>query len=152
MSLLPRKSRAISPFNLFDDDFDRMFEGVFLPTRPTAQQEGAQAASPRIDIEEKPDAFHIKADLPGLERDDIELTLQEGVLTLSATKEDEYTDKEGGEVVRRERYFGRYLRQIPLGKNIDEQQIRADFKNGVLNIKVPKREPESAERVRIEVG
>ena len=147
---LPRKSRAISPFNLFDDDFDRMFEGVFLPTR-LAGEKGAQAASPQIDIQDKKDSFLIKADLPGLARDDIDVTLHDGVLTLDAKKEEEQTDEEEGEIVRRERYVGRYLRQIPLGKNIDEEHVKAHFENGVLSISIPKREQKSADQIRIDV-
>ena len=91
---------------------------------------------PRIDVKEKESAFEVKADMPGIKKDDIELTVRNGVLSISATREDEHKHKEekDGELLRRERSYGHYMRQIPLGTNIDEQRVHASFEDGVLQV------------------
>jgi len=148
MSLLPKKTASHSPFGLFDDGFNSLVEGFFLPMRGEGE---SQRLMPRVDVKEKDSAFEVKADLPGMKKDDIELTVHNGVLSISATREDEHRSEKDGELLRRERSYGHYLRQIPLGTNIDEQKVHASFEDGVLEVVVPKLEPVEAGKVKVDI-
>ena len=85
MGSLPKKTASHSPFGLFDDGFNSLMEGFFLPMRGEGE---SQRLMPRVDLKEKDSAFEVKADLPGMKKDDIELTVHHGVLSISATRED----------------------------------------------------------------
>lgn len=121
-----------------------------MPVRSNGDR-GFKSLSPRIDVNETDSAFEIKADMPGMKKGDIEIEVQEGVLKISATKEDENKEEKDGELVRQERYYGHYFRQIPLGSNIDEQQVHASLEDGVLSIKVPKLEQEQAKKITVDI-
>jgi len=149
MSLLPKKSTSHSPFGLFDDGFTSLMDGFFLPVR---REGDSNRLMPRIDIKEKDAAFEVKADLPGMKKDDIELTLHDGILSISATREDEHKEEKDGELLRRERSYGHYMRQIPLGQNIDEKNVHASFEDGVLEVEVPKLEPVPAGKVKVDIS
>lgn len=149
MSLIPRKSRLLSPFdNFFDDDMSSLLEGFFLPVR---QGSGGGNLSPRIDIKEQGNAYLIQADLPGLKREDIDVSLQEGMLTITAVKEDDHKEEKEGELIRRERYYGKYMRQIPVGRDIHQEDIQANFADGVLTIKLPKVEQQELKKISVDV-
>ncbi len=149
MSLLPKKSTSQSPFGLFDEGFTSLMDGFFLPMR---REGGSNRLMPQIDIKEKEAAFEVKADLPGMKKDDIELTLHDGLLSICATREDEHKEEKDGELLRRERSYGHYMRQIPLGQNVDEQNVHASFEDGVLKIIVPKLEAVPANKVKIDIN
>ena len=86
-----------------------------------------------------------------MKKDDLELTLHDGMLSISATHEDEHKEEKDGELLRRERSYGHYMRQIPLGQNIDEKNVYASFKDGVLAITVPKLEAVPAGKVTVDI-
>lgn len=148
MSILPRKAGLHSPLSLFNDDFNNLMEGFFLPMRG---ETGPQQLVPRIDVKENENAFEVKADLPGMKKDDIELTVHNGVLSISATREDEHKEEKDGELIRRERSYGHYMRQIPLGNNIDENAVHASFEDGVLQVVVPKIETVTPQKVKVDI-
>jgi len=106
---------------------------------------------PRIDVKETETAFQVKADLPGMKKEDIELTLQDGVLSISATRDDEHKEEADGELLHRERIFGRYVRNISLGNRIDENSVHASFEDGVLEVTVPKLESGTDDKVRVAI-
>lgn len=149
MDLLPKKTGAHSPFGLFDHGFNSLMEGFFFPLRGDGE---SQRLMPRIDVKETDSAYDVKADLPGMKKDDIELTVHNGVLSISATREDEHKEEKDGELLRRERSYGHYMRQIPLGTNIDEQHVHASFEDGVLQVTVPKLEPVEAGKVKVDIN
>lgn len=149
MSLIPRKSRSLSPFDdLFGYDPDRFFEGFFLPLRSGGE---SGDLTPRIDIQDQEGAYLVKADLPGLKKEDIDVSLHDGLLTITAEKEDDHKEESEGKLVRRERYYGKYARQIPVGRNINEAEVQASFDDGVLNIKIPKLEQEQTRQISVDI-
>lgn len=148
MSILPRKAGLYSPLSLFNDDFSDLMEGFFLPMRG---ETASQRLVPRIDVKETDNAFEVKADLPGMKKDDIELTVHNGVLSISATREDEHKEEKDGELIRRERSYGHYMRQIPLGNNIDEKAVHASFEDGVLQVVLPKMEAVEEQKVKVDI-
>ncbi|WP_193161683.1 Hsp20/alpha crystallin family protein [Microbulbifer hainanensis] len=141
MSLVPRRS----PF-----DLDNLFEQMFNPSG--ALMEGKEGLfSPRIDVKETDSGYEISAEMPGVNRDDINITLEDGVLTLEAEVHREEKEEKEGRVIRSERRYGKYMRSFNLGADVSETDIDASFKDGVLTLTAPKREPAAPSSKRIEI-
>src|SRR4051812_18049773 len=98
---------------LWDNDFERMFESFLRPGRWI--EEAAGDLPFPLDVTERNDEFLIAAELPGVNKDDISVTLENGVLTVSADMKSEREEKEGERLVRQERRYGKYVRSLRLG-------------------------------------
>ena len=94
----------------------------------------------KTDIKEKGDKFEIAIDLPGYEKENIKLEVEDGYLTVQATINTNKEEKEEGKFVRKERYVGSCSRSFYVGEEIKSEDIKASFKNGTLTIDVPKKE------------
>ena len=96
----------------------------------------------KTDIKEKEDGYELEMDLPGFTKDEITAELKDGYLTVSATKglDKDEQEKETGKYIRRERYAGACQRSFYVGEDITEQDIKAEFKHGILKLFVPKKE------------
>ena len=95
--------------------------------------------TPRVDETEDEKAFHVKIELPGMDEDDVDVSLSGGILTIRGEKKRE-EDEEGKDFTRKERYFGAFRRSLPLPVEVDEGKIEARFSKGVLYIELPKTE------------
>lgn len=94
----------------------------------------------KTDIREKKDKYIIDVDLPGFEKENINLSLDNGYLKISAKVDRETNDDDEEKFVRRERFYGECSRSFYVGDEIKEEDIKAEFKQGILNIEVPKKE------------
>ena len=94
---------------------------------------------PTVDIEEGKQDYHITAELPGLKKEDVKITVQEGVLTLQGERKQE-KEEQGKRFHRVERSYGAFVRSFALPDAVDEAKVSAEFKDGVLNIRLPKSE------------
>lgn len=132
MMMIPRRH----DFDLLDDVFGDAFFN-----------EGASKLM-KTDIKEKENKYVIDIDLPGYEKEGIELNIQDGYLTVHATVNKDEKDEEKGKFVRKERFSGECTRSFYVGENVTEDEIKAKFRNGTLTIEVPKKEEkkEIAER------
>ena len=125
--------------NLFDEffnDWNREFRNM------DRRLYGKNAAREmKTDVHEHEDHYTVDIDLPGFKKDEINLTLENGYLTVSAAKgmDKDETDKKG-KVIRQERYAGSLQRSFYVGDNLTEQDVTARFENGVLSLNVPKQE------------
>ena len=124
MMMIPRRH----DFDLFDD----MFRDPFF-------NEG-ESKLMKTDIKEKKDKYLIDIDLPGYEKDNIKIEIQDGYLTIHASVNKENDEEEKGKYVRKERYVGECSRSFYIGDNIKEEDIKAKFKNGTLTLEIPKKE------------
>ena len=122
MMMLPRRNE----FNLLDDIFGDL--------------NYAENKIMKTDIKEHKDNYSILVDLPGYNKNDIKISIDDGYLTINATMSKDEEEKEHGKFVRRERYFGECSRSFYVGDNIEVEDIKASFKNGTLNLEVPKKE------------
>ena len=129
MMLVPRRNS----FDLFDDFFD---DGFFARKEKNLM---------KTDIKETKDKFLLDIDLPGFEKNNIDLSLNNGYLNISAKVEKEDESNEEEKFVRRERFSGECSRSFYVGDNIKEDDIKAEFKNGILKIEVPKKEEKEIE-------
>jgi HSP20 family protein len=146
-NLIPwRKSRSLeghrfgeheSPFLALHREMNRMFDDF------ARDMDGrAGSAWPQIELSETQDELRVVAELAGLEQRDVDMTLDEGVLTLKGQKR---LEKNG--TVYCERWEGAFQRIIPVGQDVDPDKVKASFKNGVLTIRLPKK-PEAQRQVK----
>jgi len=103
---------------------------------------------PPLDLREIEDAFILNAELPGMKKEDITVSCEDGVLRISGEKSLEDVQKTG-EFHRTERRFGRFTRELYLGKDADVDLAEAQFKNGVLSIRLPKKESAKPKRIEL---
>ncbi len=141
-------------FQSFQTDVDRLFDGFFNDfgrfSSSLINKGRAGSFSPKIDISDDESSIEINAELPGLDEKDIQVSLKEDVLTIKGEKKsgDEKKDKD---FYRVERRFGRFERSIRVPREIDAENINASFKNGVLNVSLPKSEKPKENVRKIEV-
>ena len=136
--------RGGDPFVALFDDFFRGFD--LAPLGLGAAEGGVR---PQIDLVETEDAFRVEAELPGVAKDDLELTLGEDGLVIRGEKRSERETDEGG-WHRRERSYGSFHRVLPLPGEVEADRIEASFENGVLKVTLPKA-PAAEKQRRIEV-
>lgn len=136
MMLVPRKNS----FDLFDNFFD---DGFFPPKEKNLM---------KTDIKELKDKYLIDMDLPGFEKENINLSLKNGYLDIKA-KSEQSNNEDKENYIRRERFFGECSRSFYVGDDITEEDINAEFKNGILKITIPKKEEteETNEVKKIEI-
>lgn len=128
------------------DEFSRLFPGV-----RGGEAAGRESWMPSVDVFETQEAVEIKAELPGLEPDDISLEVEDNVLTLSGErrfKEEVEEDK----YYRVERRYGSFSRSLALPQSVDTDNIGAKYENGILEVTVPKVEEAKPKRISVDAG
>ena len=123
------------PRNTLINDFDSMLDGIF---NDGWNKSIISSNNPSVDIIENENEFELTADLPGLDKKDVNLSLQEGVLKLTADQKTNNDSKDAYWL--RERYSKTYNRSFTLPNNVVEEKINASFKNGSLKVILPKEE------------
>ena len=147
--LMRREDRApLARLGLWDNDFDRLFQGFMSPMRWVEEARG-EDLFPALDVKERDNEYVVVADIPGAKKEDIDITLENGILTISAETKSETEEKEGERVLRRERRFGKYVRSLRLGTQIDEKSVKANYKDGVLELTLPKAEEVKPKAIQI---
>lgn len=136
-----------SPFDqLFSirNEINRLFE--------SPQQNGGSDVfntwAPALDLYEDKDALVLRAELPGLKKEDIDISLHENVVSISGERRNE-KKYEGGETSREERFFGRFTRSLKLPKSVDPAGVKAVYKDGVLTVTLPKAEEAKPRQIEI---
>ncbi len=122
----------------------------FWPTLEEALSQNSLPWLPEVDILEEKDHYKIKADLPGVKKEDVKLSFEDGVLTLDGERKNETEQKETN-YHRVERSYGRFVRSFNLGHEVDANKIQASYKDGVLEITVPKTEKAQPKAIDIRV-
>ncbi len=124
MMLMPRRNS----FDLFDDFFNE----DFLPRKERNMM--------KTDIKEHKNKYTVEVDLPGFSKENIDLSLNNGYLNIHAKVEKKDDKEDEGKFLHRERFYGECSRSFYVGDEIEEKDIQAEFKNGILKIDVPKKE------------
>jgi HSP20 family protein len=128
--------RYTRPNNLFD--WDGVLDNFFSDTPVW------NARTPAVDVRESEDEYLMEAELPGLTEKDIELNVEDNILTLSSKKEESKEEEKNGYLIR-ERCNSEFARTFVLPKDVDRDKIKAEFKNGLLVVRIPKK-PEAKPR------
>lgn len=137
--------------NFVDDLFDEMFN---FPYTTSAKVQNKEIGRMTTDVREFEDKYELQMELPGYDKSEIKAELENGYLTVSAEKDDTKEEKdENGKYIRKERYYGKQQRRFYVGEDVKQEDISAEFVNGVLKLNVPKVEekPEVEEKKYISI-
>ena len=131
--------QVYDPFG--DAGIDQLFRGFFRPVRETRDT----AAAIKVDVTEKPDAYVVHAEIPGVKKEDIQVTIEGNQVTVAAEIKSEKEAKDGERVLRSERYYGAVYRSFVLPVEVDETASQAKYEGGVLELTL-KKKPQVAGR------
>lgn len=153
MTLVRCQPKTVVPFRSVNNrdemttEMDRLFDWAlgnsWIGTR-------TETLSPAIDVTEHEDHYEVHADLPGLSKADLEITFQDGILTLKGEKKSESEEKKGRSW-HRERFHGKFARTLRFGEKVDDAHIEAGFKDGVLEVKLPFRAEAKPKRIDVQI-
>ncbi|MFN3545159.1 MAG: Hsp20/alpha crystallin family protein [Thiobacillus sp.] len=139
------------PFNLarFDPfgDMDDFFKGFFV--RP-ALLEGQPQMQMKMDVKENDTGYTVHADIPGVKKEDIHVSIEGNQVSISAETKTEKEEKEGEKVLRSERYVGKIARSFTVPNDIDESKAQARYSDGVLELTLPKKAASSAKKLAVQ--
>jgi len=138
------------PFRLepFDDPFDNFFKGFMV--KPFGMDVERQAPQVKVDVREDDKTYTVRADIPGVKKEDIHVTIDGNRISLSAEVRQEKEEKKGETVLRSERYYGKVSRAFTLDQEVDESHSHAKYSDGVLELVLPKKATVEAKRLTIE--
>jgi HSP20 family protein len=125
---------------------ERLFEEFFPTLRREEEREFVWA--PAVDVYENDKAYVVEVDLPGLRKEDVRVTVQDGVLTIQGERRLAREEKGVG-YHRQERFYGKFLRSFTVPETVDVDRISAEFKDGVLRLTLPKREPTAGRVIEV---
>ena len=131
------------------DNFGDVFNGFFRS--PLTHQSVRKARIPAVDVAETDTAYQVKAELPGIRKEDLDVTVDDGVLTIKAEHNDNQEQTENGQLIRQERSYEKFARSLRLGANVDEETITAEYRDGVLHITLPKAKEVQPRKVEVSV-
>ena len=137
----------VRAFGDFDDLFGRFFESPWA-----IQDVDGKVFVPAVDVSENENEYRVKADIPGVKKEDLNVSVQDGILTISGESRYQDEEKKDGRVIRQERRFGKYSRSMRLGKDVDTSNLKAEYKDGVLELTLPKLEEVKPKKIAIDVN
>jgi HSP20 family protein len=137
----PRGSYA-TPFDVFNQAFNQ-----FLRSEADAQ-ESTRTWAPAVDILETPEAYEVRAELPGIPKEDVHITVENNILTIKGERKFE-KDETKENYHRIERAYGAFARSFTLATRVDQERVEARFDNGVLTVAVPKAAEAKPKRIDI---
>jgi len=140
---------ALKPLSLFEPDFPTfpsVFKGGLLPLWMDTE---ATPPAIRVDVEEKDDRYLVKADMPGMAKEDIHVDVNGNVVSISAEVRREKKEEKAGKLLRSERYYGAMSRSFTLPAEVDTKKAEATYADGVLMLTLPKTREASTHRIAI---
>jgi HSP20 family protein len=138
----------VTRYDPFGDLFDDLMKGFLV--RPIAAEGAAAAPRMKLEVSEQAEAFKVLAEVPGVKKDEIQVTIDGDQVTVSAEVRKEKDVKEGERVVHSERYYGKVSRAFRLGTDIDESRAQAKYNDGVLELVLPKKTTAAARKLTIQ--
>jgi HSP20 family protein len=157
-----KETRELAPWRPFADltkwerDMERMMDDFFdrrmRPWWPERwfRTEGLLTNAPAMDVYEDKDDLVVKAELPGIEKDHVEVNLTDHTLTIKGEKEKEDEVKEG-KYYRSEQSYGSFIRSLQLPAEVQADKVKASFKNGILEVRLPKTEEAKTKEIKVKV-
>lgn len=139
----PFNLARIDPFGELDD----LFKGFFV--RPVAF-EGQPQMQFKMDLKEDDNAYTVHADIPGVKKEDIHVSIEGNQVSISAESKTEKEEKKGEKVLRSERYYGKVARSFTLAHEVDDAKAQAKYSDGVLELTLPKKATTAAKKLAIQ--
>lgn len=144
------KEEGLFPMFKLRNGIDKLFEDFFTDEKALAPFPFAGKGMPALDVKETDDAITVDAELPGLKQEEIQVTVEEGVLTISAERKQE-KDEKTKNVHRLERFYGQMERKLALPASVEDGKIDAVYKDGVLHVTLPKKPSAKPKAVTVKV-
>lgn len=129
-------------------EMNRLFDDMLMPT---ARRENGFAFVPAAEIKETDEAIHLRLEVPGLEAKDLDVEVTADAVSISGERRSETKTEEKG-IFRSEFRYGKFQRVIPLNTQIDNQKVKAEYKDGILTLTLPKMEDERRKVVKVNLG
>lgn len=136
-------------FNRLRHEMNELFGGAFPAHWPDGDSLLESAWSPQVDVTDSKDEILVKAELPGMDKADVKISVENNVLTIQGEKKKE-TGSADKETVRSERYYGSFSRSFTLPAGVEAEKAKASFRNGVLEPSIPKTEAAKPRQINIE--
>jgi HSP20 family protein len=137
---------SIARLDPFGESFEDVFRRMLRPVR--WEGEGAPVEI-KVDVEENDKAYVVKAEIPGVKKEDIDVQVDGNVVTISAESKREKEVKEKGKVIRSERYYGSMLRSFSLAHDVNEAEANAKYADGILELTLPKKATTAAKKLAV---
>jgi HSP20 family protein len=137
----------ITRYDPFDEMFGDLLKGFFV--RPVSFEGPAQSPV-KVDVTEDDHAYKVKAELPGVKKEDINVSIDGSQISINAEVKKEHEEKDGERVLRSERYYGKFSRSFALSLDVDESTAQAKYSDGVLELILPKKAAVSAKKLYIQ--
>ncbi len=141
-------SSLITRGSLFDDFFRDMSPGFFV--KPLHGEPLPAPGQIRIDVKDAGSAYTVSAEIPGVKKEDIHVTVEGGMVTVRAEVKQEDAQSRDDRLLRSERYYGAVSRAIALPQDVDQAQAKARYDNGVLTLTLPKKQGNGSQKLRID--
>jgi HSP20 family protein len=138
----------ITRYTPFTDLMDEMFKN-FMTSRPVRFLEDEAGLQMRTDVSEDDKAYTLKAEIPGVKKEDIHITIDGNRVSISAETKKESEEKEGAKVIRNERYYGKVYRSMVLDSDVDQNTADAQYNDGLLTLVLPKKGGTTAKQLTI---
>jgi HSP20 family protein len=138
----------IARFSPIDEAFDELFRGFFV--RPISVDGQNTPAQFRVDVAENDSGYRVHAEIPGVKKEDINISIDGEHVAISAEVKREKDVKDGERLVRAERYHGKVYRAFTLDQPVDEAAAQARYENGVLEVTLPKKAAVAAKRITVQ--
>jgi HSP20 family protein len=138
------------PFREMENMFDRYTKVLNWPRGGSQEMMTTDDWAPRVDIAETDKEFIINAEIPDVKKEDVKVMVDNGILTISGERKQEKEEK-GKKFHRVERFYGSFSRSFTLPNNVDESKIEASFKDGMLNLTVPKTEETKPKAIDVKI-
>lgn len=138
------------PMREIEDMFDRYTRAMGWPSNRGQELITTGDWSPRVDISETDNEFIVKAEIPEVKKEDVKVSVDNGVLTIQGERKQEKEEK-GEKFHRVERYYGSFVRSFTLPDNVDETKVKATFKDGMLNLQIPKTAETKPKAIEVKV-
>ena len=140
-------ANIIARFDPFADSFEDVVRSVFKPAR---WETGAQPLQIKVDVEENDKAYTVKAEIPGVKKEDINVQIEGNQVSISAESKQEKDVKENGKVIRSERFYGSLYRSFSLGQDVDQAAANAKYADGILQLTLPKKASAATRKLTVQ--
>lgn len=137
----------LTRFDAFADPFDDLVRRVFKPVRWEADVQPLQI---KVDVEENDKAYTVKAEVPGVKKEDINVQIEGKQVSITAESKQEKDVKENGKVIRSERYYGSLYRSFSLGQDVDQAAASAKYADGILQLTLPKKASAATKKLTVQ--
>jgi HSP20 family protein len=137
----------LTRFDPFADPFEDLVRRVFKPVRWETDTQPLQI---KVDVEENDKAYTVKAEIPGVKKEDINVQIEGNQVSITAESKQEKDVKENGKVIRSERYYGSLYRSFTLGQDVDQAAASAKYADGILQLTLPKKASAATKKLTVQ--